>query len=152
MNLLKKDNSLYGQALKLATSAKPKLTQAAALLEMSHKQGDARATYALATWHLYGHAGYVKNLKVAFELLSVAANADIAESHFDLAVCYETGEGTKKNEKLAYRHYVAAALAEDKQALVEVGRCHYFGIGTKKAVELAEIWFRRAEKVGAEVI
>lgn len=144
-------NGPYELALKVATRARPNLLRACALLEEAHDQGDRRATYALATWHLFGNEVYSKNVRKAVQLLRLAANADIALAHFDLAVSYETGQGIKKNEKAAYRHFLAAALNGDNDSLAEVGRCLYYGIGIARDRKAAEVWFRRAETLGVDV-
>jgi uncharacterized protein len=141
----------YDLALRAASRKRPDFTQAAALLEGGHLEGDRRATYALATWYLYGHAGYAKSLPKAVQLLKIAVVADYAAAHFDLAVCYETGEGVKKNEAKAYLHYLAAALNGDLDSLGEVGRCLFHGIGTTRDRKAAEVWFRRADAMKVEI-
>ena len=141
----------YDLALLAVNRKRPNLARAAELLEGANAKGDRRATYALATWHLYGHAGYAKNLRKAVELLKLAASADIADAHFDLAVCYETGEGVKKNDSKAYLHYLAAALNGDLNAIGEVGRCLFHGTGTTRDRKAAEVWFRRADASGVEI-
>ncbi|UJW81302.1 tetratricopeptide repeat protein [Hydrogenophaga sp. SL48] len=142
---------LYDLALKAASRKHPDLARASALLEEAHDQGDRRATYAMATWYLFGNEVYPKNLRKAVQLLKLAAMADIASAHFDLAVSYETGQGIKKNEQAAYRHFLAAALNGDNESLTEVGRCLYYGIGIARDRKAAEVWFRRAEALGVDV-
>jgi uncharacterized protein len=144
-------DTAYELALKEATRKNPRLSIAAALLERAHSEGDRRATYALATWHLHGHAGYSKDLKVALALFKLAALAHHPEANFELAVCYENGEGVRKNDKRAYIHYLAAALFGDTDALTETGRCLYYGIGTNQDRKAAEVWFKKAESVGLEI-
>lgn len=141
----------YDLALLAARRKLPDLAHVAALLESAHSSNDRRATYALATWHLYGHAGYAKNLRKAVQLLKHAANSDVTAAHFDLAVCYETGEGVKKNEARAYLHYLAAALNGDLDSLGEVGRCLFHGIGTTRDRKAAEVWFRRADAMNVHI-
>lgn len=141
----------YELALKAASRARPNLLQASTLLEEAHDQGDRRATYAMATWYLFGNEAHPKNLRKAVQLLKLAAKADIASAHFDLAVSYETGQGIKKNEQAAYRHFLAAALNGDNDSLTEVGRCLYYGIGIARDRKAAEVWFRRAEALGVDV-
>jgi uncharacterized protein len=143
--------NLYELALRAASRKRPDLVRAGALLEEAHDQGDRRATYALATWYLFGNEAYPQSLRKAIQLLKLAAKADIASAHFDLAVSYETGQGIKKSEQAAYRHFLAAALNGDNDSLTEVGRCLYYGIGVGRDRKTAEIWFRRAEALGVEV-
>lgn len=141
----------YDLALLAARRKRPDLTRAATLLESGHDKGDRRATYALATWHLYGHANYGKDSRKAIQLLKLASGADIAAAHFDLAVCYETGDGIKKNDARAYLHYLAAALNGDLDSLGEVGRCLFHGVGTTRDRKAAEVWFRRADAMDVAI-
>ena len=122
----------YDLALLAVRRKRPDLARAATLLESGHDKGDRRATYALATWCLYGHANCAKDLRKAVQLLKLAASSDVAAAHFDLAVCYETGDGIKKNDAKAYLHYLAAALNGDLDSLGEVGRCLFHGVGTTR--------------------
>jgi TPR repeat protein len=144
-NVKTQKQGAYDLALKAVSRKRPDLVRASALLEDAHAQGDRRATYALATWYLFGNAVLRKDLSRAIKLLKLAAKADVAAAHFDLAVSYETGQGIKKNEKSAYWHYLGAALNGDNDSLVEVGRCLYYGIGVVRDRKAAEIWFRRAD-------
>jgi TPR repeat protein len=141
----------YELALKVIRRKRADFAQAGTLLEQAHEQGDARATYALATWSLSGNEGYPKDLRKAVKLLKLAATADVAAAHFDLAVSYETGQGTRTDQKAAYRHFLAAALCGDSDAFAEVGRCHYHGIGVARDRRVAEVWLRRAEIMNVEV-
>jgi TPR repeat protein len=136
----------YNRALKLAQSGKFDSKRVARLLERVCAEGDLRAAYALATWYLFGHAGYLRDLKMAVKLLRMAAEGHVPAAHFDLAVCYETGRGTRKNEAIAYRHYLAAALYGDNEAFREVGRCLYHGIGVARDRKAAAVWLDRAEE------
>ena len=141
----------YDVALVAARRKRPDLVRVATLLESAHSSNDRRATYALATWHLCGHAGYTKNLRKAVQLLKLAADVDVAAAHFDLAVCYETGEGVRKNDAKAYLHYLAAALNGDLDAIGEVGRCLFHAVGTGRDRKAAEVWFRLADALGVEI-
>ena len=144
-------SNAYELALQETKKHGPDWRKISDLLEHAHSDGDKRATYALATWHLAGEHGYPKNLKNANNLLKIAAKANIASAHFDLAVSYETGQGIKKSEVLAFRHYVAAALSGDNQAFSEVGRCLYYGIGVNRDTKLAKIWLDKADSLGVDV-
>lgn len=135
----------YEQALELARSDIPESKRVADLLKEACAAGEPRAAYALATWHLFGHAGFPRDVKKAVKLLRAASKANVPAAHFDLAVCYETGQGVKKNETIAYRHYLAAALYGDEDAFNEVGRCLYHGIGVERDRRVAAVWLDRAE-------
>lgn len=95
------------------------------------KQGDFRAHYALGTWYLFGRH-VPKDYRKAFVLLKKAADRDIAEAAFDLAVCYEKGEGVKANASKAAAMYFRAMRCGDKSAAKELRRMFYWGIGVEK--------------------
>lgn len=75
-----------------------------------------------------------------------AIKDNYSSAYFDLAVCYETGNGIKKSDRKVFECYLNAALAGDRQAVYEVGRCYYYGIGISKNKRMADIWLRQAEK------
>lgn len=144
-----KGDRLYRKAMKEVGSKKPKLSIVYELLNKAHEAGNFRASYAIATWYLFGK--YVKkDYKKAVSLLNIAKEGDLSEAFFDLAVCYEIGKGVKKNKYQAYLNYLAAAIRGDKQAIFEVGRCYYYGIGVKKDIELAETWLNAAKHFGIQ--
>jgi len=136
----------YDQALQMARKENPDIGKAGGLLEVAHALGDRRASYALATWYMFGNDGYKKNIAKAISLLKLAAKSDIAYANHDLAVAYETGTGVKKNKKIAYNNYVAAVLNGDYDAAEEVGRCLYYGIGVNRDRKMAKIWYAYYEK------
>jgi len=138
----------YDYVLHLADSETQDEDEIASAVQAAHDLGDRRATYALAMGYLRGCGGYPQSIRKAVPLLKIAAQADVASAHFDIAICYEKGEGVRRSEKMAYRHYLAAALNGDNDSLVEVGRCLFHGIGTQRDRKSADIWFRRAEALG----
>ena len=141
--------SKYQRALKLAYGSKRRPTREVyELLLAADKDGDARATYALATWYLHGNRFCKKDYRRAIQMLKRAAQADIASAAFDLAVSLEKGKGARKSLKEAFRHFVQAALLGDAQSHYEVGRMYFYGIGTAKDRNLAEFWLAKAEKLG----
>jgi TPR repeat protein len=141
--------SKYQRALKLAYRSRRRPTREVyELLLAADKDGDARATYALATWHLCGNRFCKKDYRQAARMLKRAADADIAAAAFDFAVSLEKGNGIRKSLKEAFRRYVQAALLGDAQSHHEVGRMYYHGIGTVKDRTLAELWLAKAEKLG----
>jgi TPR repeat protein len=138
----------YDAATKEMLKKRPDAKRGLQLLRRAHARGDARAAYALATWHLFGVHDVEKDYRRAAELLTQAAEQNIPEALYDLAVCYEKGDGVRKSERRAYRLYVRAALWGDKDSVHEVGRCLFYGIGTKRDRRLADIWLARAEALG----
>jgi uncharacterized protein len=133
----------YAIALRAAKRRKPDLDQAFRLLSKAHKHGDARATYALATWYLHGKH-VARNLRTAIALLRAAAAGDVPGALFDLAVSYEKGLGAAKNERKAAELYLRSALAGATAAYYEVGRCYYHGIGVERDRRVAKAWLDSA--------
>jgi len=112
--------------------------RAATLLWRSHRRGDARATYALATWYLHGCL-YEKNPKKAAVLLRKAHQKGVREASFDLAVSYERGAGVEKSAEKAFGLYLEAADGGDAHAMEAIVRCIYHGIGTARNRKLAHL-------------
>jgi TPR repeat protein len=76
---------------------------------------------------------YVKAFKLLEKSIEWEPNKD---AYFDIAVCYETGKGTKKDLRKAFQSYLLASFYGDNKAKYEVGRCFYYGIGISKDTEL----------------
>jgi TPR repeat protein len=135
----------YEKALVIARGANAPLAKVASLLTAAHEAGDARATYALATWYLHGHF-FKKDIRKSIALLKESAQFNVPEALFDLAVCYEKGAGVAKNERKAIQLYLRAALHGEKQSVYEVARCYYHGIGVNQDRQIAGVWRDRAEE------
>lgn len=134
-----KQSSMYESALREAQKRRPHLVRAFELLTLADERGDARATYALATWYLHGK--YVaQNVRKATTLLRRAAAKNISNALFDLAVSQEKGIGMPKNTRKAAELYLRCALAGGTEAYSEVGRCYYHGIGFPTDRRVARIW------------
>jgi TPR repeat protein len=140
---------LYDSALEHATRPEPDLAEAGALLRRAVARGSPDATYALATWYLFGKEPYVqKDLSEAARLLILAAAAGLPDAMYDLAVCYEKGSGVDKDDYAAYTYYLKAALRTRPKAVFDVGRCLYWGIGTREDRGIATLWLDRAKELG----
>jgi TPR repeat protein len=140
-------NDPYEQAYKEMMKDSPDEKLAFSLLMQSHESGDSRATYALATWYLFGR--YVKkDIKKAVTLLKQSADKKVPNALYDLAVCYEKGEGVSKDERQAFDLYMKAALRNESQSVQEVARCYWFGIGVNEDRRTAIIWYERAKELG----
>jgi hypothetical protein len=128
------ERTAYRKAIDLARGSN--YEPAAALLLESHRQGDARASYTLATWYIHGRFFDV-NPRKAVSLLRKASRAGIREATFDLAHAYEIGFGVAKSPTKAFRYYVEAARKGDIGALKVVVHCVFFGIGFPTSRSLA---------------
>ena len=137
----------YEVALREARRKRANFGKAHVLLLRAHENGDPRATYALAAWHLYGRDPVVeKDLGKAVSLLKEAANANHPDALHDLAVCYAKGAGIRQSEKKAALYYLRAAVYGDKQSAYEVGRCYWHGLGVTRDRNAARVWLDYAEK------
>lgn len=134
---------LYLKALRLAR-ANTCNGETWSLLERARKLGDGNATYALATWYLFGK--YVKKDPVAaVSLLKEATLLGNPSAMFDLAVCAEKGVGMQKDLGRAVELYMMAGLRGDASAKEAAGRCYWHGIGIGKDRHIAAIWLDSAK-------
>jgi TPR repeat protein len=141
----------YEKALREMRSQKPNVRRALTWLQRAYKAGSADATYALATWYLFGQEPYIKqDIKHGNDMLRMAAAAGHGDALYDLGASYEMGVGLRKNTKKAFELYVRAALRGDAVAVNEVARCYHFGIGIAKDRRLSKIWYERARELGTE--
>jgi TPR repeat protein len=146
--MINKASEIYDKTTKIAQAENPDIAQVLLGLKSAEAQGDLRATYAIATWYLFGKPPVIEqSTEKALELLRVAGRV-VADAAFDLAICYETAEGTAKDGLRALRWYMQAALLGRLDAYFEVGRCFYYGIGVKGKKGLAEPWFQKAQELG----
>jgi TPR repeat protein len=103
-----------------------KAPKAYALLEIAMKKGDHRAAYAIGTWYLHGF--YLKkDVKRGVSLIAKAADNEVADAAFDLAVCYELGTGKKANDNKALCYYMRSFLLGYSAAAIEIERLLYWG-------------------------
>ena len=143
-------NKHYEKALRLAKKKNPDNKRVFDLLNKAIKEDCGEASYALATWYLFGE--YVeKDLSKAVMLLQKAAKHNIANACFDLALSYETGQGIDQDFTKAFQFYLRGALYGDCDCFAQVGRCYQQGIGIHKSHSIAEIWFEKAEFLGVEL-
>jgi hypothetical protein len=144
---------LYKAALATATQDTPDFASAYALLKEAMNEGDADATYALATWYLFGKEPYLSlDYAEGARLLQIAADKGIPEAMYDLAVSFEDGLGIKQDEAKAFEYYLRAAIRGDADSVFNVGRCLFYGLGTREDQAQAQIWLERAEELGTFVV
>lgn len=140
--------SAYDEALLAMYHDPPDIRKAFQLLTEAENSGDARATYALATWYLFGQAPVVERDRAkAARMLEVAAAAGIPDALHDVAVSYEKGDLYAQDLVRAFQSYLAAALRGDQQSVYEVGRCYFYGIGVSEDQIVGDIWLKRAAEL-----
>lgn len=141
-------DSVYRRARRLAESpgaiAK---RECLAMLQRAVELGSVEASYALATWYLFGKH-VPRDLKRAVALLETAARGRSPAAMFDLGVCFEMGLGVRRNSKRARALYLAAAQAGDLDGQTEIARCLHFGVGGRIDRQAAFDWYLRAARRG----
>jgi TPR repeat protein len=96
------------------------------LLSSAAEDGDPYSSYAMGTWYLDGFF-VKKDTARAIKLFRQAADANVAYAAYDLAVCYERGEGRiRKNVDKAAMYYLRAFLFGDLQAASALERVFYW--------------------------
>jgi len=145
-----KPNAKYERALKLAQNQLKPSKEVYDLLRAADNDGDGRATYALATWHLFGSPFTKIDYRAANKMLKRAASKGVADAAHDLAISYEKGLGIGKSLSRAFEYYMRAALFGDAQSHYEVGRMYFYGLGVQRNRRLADAWLAKAEALGIE--
>ncbi len=107
-----------------------------AILERASASGDLKARIALANAYFNGSNGAKTDKKKAFELYKSAANAGSSAACFDLALCYDSGQGVRKNPLLAFKYYRKASDAGVLPAMFNLAICYQTGICDKDGKEL----------------
>jgi TPR repeat protein len=140
----------FKRALSLATGKKPDYAKAFALLSSAERQGHGQATYALATWHLFGRH-VAPSMPKALTLLKRAVRRGNADAAFDLAIAYEQGKIVERDERKAFELYLTSAIRYRQpldyppmysfhEAAYEISRCYYHGIGVAADRKAGMIW------------
>jgi TPR repeat protein len=139
----------YLRALNVAQKRRPDWKLAKELLLRAAKSGEPHAKWALATWYLHGNPVTTKDIRKAIPLLKQAAES-VREAQYELAVCYQNGEGVAKSPRKAFLLYLQSALNGDPQAHFEVGRMLYHALGVRRDRAQAWIWLDKGRDLGAK--
>lgn len=130
---------IYLAALKAARRPTPDSTGVAAMLRQAAKLGSHEATFALATWHLFGKH-FSRDVAKGIRLLKKAARAGNADACFDLAISYDNALGVLRDPQLAFELYLESAMRGNVEAHTQVARCFWSGRGVKRNRVLAGLW------------
>lgn len=135
----------YAAARALLHKEPDRLADALALLHQAIAAGDARARYALASWHLAGNAVVERDEVKGVDLLKTLRTSHIAEALFDLALAYDGGKGgVRRNEKAAFALYYQAALLGDTESCAQMAQFYAGGWVVPRNRALAKAWKERA--------
>ena len=105
--------------------------------------GNARAQNALGDYY-YDQKQYKK----AFSWYKKSAEQGFAQAQYNLAWCYEAGEGVKKNETKAFEWYQKSADQGFAKAQHNLGICYYNGIGCDPDKYKAFEWYKKSAEQG----
>lgn len=145
--MFKQKNTIaFSRAMSICRSQSPDYGAARALLEKASEAGDARATYALATWYLFGGRTVRKNTKKGVEMLISIEASNIAEALFDLAIAYDWGRRVKKDLTKSFTLYMRSALLGHAEACEQVARIIAQGHVIKRDDHLVGDWMLRADE------
>jgi uncharacterized protein len=127
-----------------------KAPEAYELLLKAESAGCAEASYAIGTWYLFGF--YLKkNVRKAVQLFRKAAKEEVAAAAFDLAVCYEQGQGVRRSELKAISLMMRAFALGDLSAGQEVERLLYWGDATVRNRSLSREFGRLVGQAEAKL-
>ena len=115
-------------------------------LERRAQRGDAQAQYELA--EILIESNDEEDKRKAVEWYRKAAEQGIAVAQFNLAVCYDDGEGTAVNKPEAFHWYKAAAEQGFAKAQFNLAGCYDKGEGTVVNKSEAFHWYKAAAEQG----
>lgn len=141
----------YSLALALSRTTPPKLQDAYTLLVSASNKGDDRATYALATWFLFGNDVVKKDEAIGVSMLNTLRNSFVAEALFDLAVSYDYGRHVEQDDYAAFSFYMRAALLGDTASCSQISQFYAEGIIVEPDDELSNAWRKRSEQNEREI-
>jgi TPR repeat protein len=137
--------SEYTSALILSRAHPPKLNEAFELLTAASNKGDDRATYALATWYLFGNEVVDKDEERGVCMLIALHDSLVAEALFDLAVSYDLGRYVQQDDHKAFSFYMKAALLGDSDSCRQVSQFYAEGTVVGHDEALSKAWQMRSE-------
>src|SRR2546421_93529 len=92
-----------------------------------------------------------ENVENAFYWYQKAAGNGNDVAMYNLAICYENGEGTEKNLEKAFYWYQKAAENGNDVAMNNLAICYKNGEGTEKNLEKAFYWYQKADENGNDI-
>lgn len=107
--------------------------------EQSAIEGYAEAMYRMGMIYFTGELGQKQNTVHAFDWFLKAAEQFHVDAIFNVAYCYEMGDGTTQNEENAIHYYKQASLLGDYEASNKLA-----GIYELRKSEQANKWRKKA--------
>ncbi len=91
--------------------------------------------------------GFIEN-GTRVDALRVRADAGDTEAQFELALCYENGEGVPCDFAQALRWFQSAAAADHAESQYRVGLAFAYGIHVQQDYDQAVDWYRQSAEQG----
>ncbi len=136
----------YSLALRLSKDKNINLNEIKRLLLSARKNGDDRASYAIATWYLFGNEVTIIDENLGVSILHELINSNIAEALFDLAVAYDLGKVVHQDENEAFSYYMMSALLGDKDSCCQVSQFYAEGRVVAFDSRLRDAWLERSHQ------
>lgn len=124
----------YQKALELAKAGEGYSEAAEKLLRQGVEKGHGASAYALGSWYLHGVSPIPQDTEAAVELFELAAEKGNPDAWYDLAVCFEAGEGKPQDPSRAAYFYLIAAMLGEQPSIFEAARIMHHG-----KVDLAKV-------------
>ena len=134
------------QSLRFGYGIEKDIPKANELLALAATRGFPRAQFLVGVFLRSG--GGENNEREAVEWYTKAAEQGYADAQFNLALCYDDGEGVEKDPAKAVEWYTKAAEQGYAQAQCNLGVCYANGSGVKKDPAKAVEWFTKAAEQG----
>lgn len=121
-------------------------------LSSAAADGDHRAVYAVATWHLHGKEGFLDaNPAKALPMLHSIEDSYVAEALFDLAIFYDFGEYVEEDEQKAFALYLRAGLLGDAESCGQISQYFREGKVVPDDQSIAEAWNIRSQQLEVDI-
>ena len=120
------------------------VTQQLTILRTKAEKGDAQSQFDLVLAFYSGKFGLATNYVEAVKWFRHAAEQNLAGAQFNLAVCYEAGQGVKQDAVEAGKWYHKAAEQDYPDAQNNLASCYSSGQGVAKDMVEAVKWYRKA--------
>jgi len=117
-------------------------------LQVSAQRGDARAQYELGVRYAEGRGGLPRDLKLAAQWFSKAAEQGVATAQYRLGSLYEKGLGIERSPERARSLYEKAASAGNARAMHNLGVLFVENSDGWPDYASAAAWFRKAAEYG----
>ncbi len=112
------------------------------------KDGNAAAQFVVGKIYDYGNGGVKQDQSTAVKWYMLAADQGYTGAQYNLANCFQLGEGIAENKRKAFFWYREAANQGDADSQYMLGLCYASGEGVTKDNTKAIEWFKKSSRQG----